>query len=138
LSHCWPQSLSEPNSDGRVGVNHRRPDERGIPLAAVNQGFPAEGLDEATIQDTAEWAQQFIDQRTCRGRSSATVDSSISVQHFDIRDGTPVPSVEQQQRDRVALGYPSLRLLPDLPSPSLPAQGGEGGRERCSTIVSVN
>jgi hypothetical protein len=36
-------------------------DERGIPLAAVNQGFPLEGLDGATLQDTAEWARQFTD-----------------------------------------------------------------------------
>jgi hypothetical protein len=36
-------------------------DEHGIPLAAVSQGFPAEGLDDATIKDTAEWARQFID-----------------------------------------------------------------------------
>jgi len=35
--------------------------ERGIPLAAVNQGFPREGLDDATIEDTVEWARQFID-----------------------------------------------------------------------------
>jgi hypothetical protein len=35
--------------------------ERGIPLAAVNQGFPTEGLDDATIEDTVEWARQFID-----------------------------------------------------------------------------
>jgi hypothetical protein len=38
--------------------------------------------------------------------------------------------------------WPSLALRdpwpPDPPSPSLPAQGGEGARERCSTIVSVN
>jgi hypothetical protein len=36
-------------------------DERGIPLAAVSQGFPAEGLDHTTIEDTAQWARQFID-----------------------------------------------------------------------------
>jgi hypothetical protein len=36
-------------------------DERGVPLSAVNQGFPTEGLDNTTIQDTAEWARQFID-----------------------------------------------------------------------------
>jgi hypothetical protein len=36
------------------------------------------------------------------------------------------------------LAGPSPPLLPDRPSPALPAQGHEGGRERCSTIVSVN
>jgi len=36
------------------------------------------------------------------------------------------------------LAGPSPPLLPDLPSPSLPAQGGEGARERCSIMVSVN
>ena len=35
--------------------------ERGIPMAAVNQGFPREGLDDATIEGTVEWARQFID-----------------------------------------------------------------------------
>jgi hypothetical protein len=35
------------------------------------------------------------------------------------------------------LAGPSPPLLPDLPSPSLSAQGGEGARERCSTIVWV-
>src|SRR5262245_57691562 len=35
--------------------------ERGILLAAVNQGFPREGLDDATIEGTVEWARQFID-----------------------------------------------------------------------------
>jgi hypothetical protein len=32
---------------------------------------------------------------------------------------------------------PSPPLLPDLPSPTLPAQGGEAAGERCSTIVWV-
>jgi len=35
--------------------------ERGIPMAAVNQGFPKEGLDDATIEGTVEWARQFSD-----------------------------------------------------------------------------
>src|SRR5712671_2524399 len=35
-------------------------------------------------------------QRACRGRSGARVGNSIRVQHFDIRNGTPVLSVEQQ------------------------------------------
>jgi hypothetical protein len=41
------------------------------------------------------------------------------------------------ERRSLPLSHPSPPLLPDLPSPSLPAQGGEGGRERCSTIVWV-
>jgi hypothetical protein len=36
-------------------------DERGIPLAAISQGFPVEGLNRDLIEDTAEWARQFID-----------------------------------------------------------------------------
>lgn len=36
-------------------------DERGIPLAAVSHGFPAEGLDSDRIEDAAQWARQFID-----------------------------------------------------------------------------
>jgi hypothetical protein len=36
------------------------------------------------------------------------------------------------------LAGPSPPLLPDLPSPSLPAQGDEGGRERCSSIAPAN
>jgi hypothetical protein len=36
-------------------------DERGIPLAAVSQGFPTEGLDRDMIEDTAQCARQFID-----------------------------------------------------------------------------
>src|SRR5258708_27337720 len=36
-------------------------DERGIPTAAVNQRFPAEGLDDTRIKDTAEWVRHFID-----------------------------------------------------------------------------
>jgi hypothetical protein len=32
-------------------------DDRGIPVVAVEQGFPCEGLDSATIEDTAQWAR---------------------------------------------------------------------------------
>ena len=35
-------------------------DDRGIPLAAVGQGFPYEGLDSDTINDTAQRAKQFV------------------------------------------------------------------------------
>jgi hypothetical protein len=34
-------------------------DERGIPIEAMERGFPREGLDCATLEDTAGWARQF-------------------------------------------------------------------------------
>jgi hypothetical protein len=36
-------------------------DERGIPVAAIAHGYPKEGLDGATFEDTARWARQFVD-----------------------------------------------------------------------------
>jgi hypothetical protein len=34
-------------------------DDRGIPLAAIKQGFPNEGLDSQTLVSVVEWTLQF-------------------------------------------------------------------------------
>jgi hypothetical protein len=58
LSLDTPCLLLADDPDGDTDAEF---DERGIPLAAVSQGFPAEGLDRDMIEDTAQWARQFID-----------------------------------------------------------------------------
>jgi hypothetical protein len=49
-----PCLLLSPSADSEF-------DAAGIPVAAVSQGFPVEGLDRATINGTAQWARQFAD-----------------------------------------------------------------------------
>jgi hypothetical protein len=79
-------------------------DDRGIPLAAVAQGFPHEGLDSETAVSTAQWAKQLVNPPT----DDLLLESFLYYWRFDAylpEPGAPDPPPWEETKRELDLAF---------------------------------